>query len=178
MARSYLIVVDMQRDFIDGALGTSEARRIVDDVVRKARDFAGEVVFTQDTHGADYLSTQEGEKLPVRHCIEGTPGWELEERLADIQQKRNAPVFRKGTFGSPALAHALAREHEADPIRRIEFVGLCTDICVVSNALIVKAFLPEVPVAVDARCCAGVTPKAHEAALLTMESCQIEVERG
>ena len=177
MTRSYLVVIDMQHDFIDGALGTPEAQRIVSAVIRKAERFPGTIIFTQDTHGADYLSTQEGAKLPIEHCIEGTPGWELEDRLAALQRKRNAPVYRKSTFGSIELARDLARENEIEPLESIELVGLCTDICVASNALLLKAFLPETTLSVDASCCAGVTPKAHEAALRTMESCQIEVKR-
>ena len=158
MGASYLIVVDMQNDFVDGSLGTPEAQAIVENVVRKVRSFPGNVVFTLDTHHADYLSTQEGTLLPVEHCIEGT-------------------AYRKETFASVELARDLARANEEDPLECIELIGLCTDICVVSNALTLKGFMPEVPLSVDARCCAGVTPEAHEAALRTMESCQVRIDR-
>lgn len=174
---SYLIVVDMQNDFIDGALGTPEAQAILGNVVRKTREFKGNIVFTLDTHGPDYFSTQEGKMLPVEHCIEGTHGWELADDLGEIRREHDVPVFRKNTFASVDLAKALSEAHAQKPIERIEIVGLCTDICVVSNALMLKGFMPEVPIAVDARCCAGVTPEAHEAALRTMESCQIDVVR-
>lgn len=173
----YLIVVDMQNDFIDEALGTPEAQAIVDNVVKKVRDFPGRVVFTLDTHEANYLSTQEGEKLPIPHCIEGTHGWQLADELEDIRRERDLPAFRKNTFASVELAKTLAEKNAGSPIESIEIVGLCTDICVVSNALMLKGFMPEVPISVDARCCAGVTPEAHEAALRTMESCQIAVDR-
>ena len=177
MATKYLIVVDMQNDFIDGALGTPEAQAIVENVCDKVRRFPGKVAFTMDTHQPDYLSTQEGRNLPVEHCIEGTHGWQLSDALEEMRSSRDLPVFKKGAFGSVELAQALARENQNDPIESIELVGLCTDICVVSNALLIKGFLPEVPVSVDARCSAGVTPRAHEAALTTMESCQVKVER-
>ena len=177
MENSYLVVVDMQNDFIDGALGTPEAQAIVENVVRKVREFPGRVVFTLDTHQPDYLQTQEGRNLPVEHCIEGTRGWQLADALEAIRAERDLPVYRKATFGSMELAQDLARENEQEPIESIELVGLCTDICVVSNALMLKGFMPEVPISVDTRCCAGVTPKAHEAALTTMASCQIAVER-
>ena len=177
MGSKYLIVVDMQNDFIDGALGTPEAQAIVDAVVRKVQDFPGRVVFTLDTHQADYLQTQEGRNLPVEHCIEGTHGWQLAEALEGIRAEHDLPAYRKVTFGSVELAQDLARENAQEPIESIELVGLCTDICVVSNALMLKGFMPEVPISVDARCCAGVTPEAHEAALATMASCQIEVRR-
>lgn len=172
----YLIVVDMQNDFITGTLGTAEAQTIVERVASKARAFEGEVVFTLDTHGADYLDTQEGALLPVEHCMKGTDGWRLAPALQAVRDERVAQCFEKSAFGSLELAGFLAREHAAHPIESIELVGLCTDICVVSNALIVKAQLPEVPVHVDASCCAGVTPEAHRAALDTMKSCQVIVE--
>lgn len=172
----YLIVVDMQNDFIDGSLGTKEAQGIVERVAAKARTFDGKVVFTLDTHGAGYLNTQEGALLPVEHCIKGTDGWQLAPALEQVREERDARCFEKGAFGSLELATFLAQAHTANPIESIELVGLCTDICVVSNALIVKAQLPEVPVLVDASCCAGVTPEAHAAALATMKSCQVIVE--
>ena len=164
-----LIVVDMQKDFVDGSLGTKEAQAIVPAVAEKARGFDGRVIFTRDTHQPDYLNTQEGRNLPVVHCVEGTEGWQIVPELRDCA----ADVVDKPTFGSTALAGRLKAME--DDIESIELVGLCTDICVVSNALLLKAAMPEVPIRVDSRCCAGVTPEKHAAALETMRSCQIEV---
>lgn len=175
MANRYLIVIDMQNDFVDGALGTPEAKAIAPAVVDAARAFDGTILFTLDTHEDNYLETQEGKNLPVPHCIRGTQGWQLIPGLAELQRERGARVFEKPTFGSTELASYLEQEHERTPIDSIEIIGVCTDICVVSNALLIKATLPEVPLCVDARLCAGVTPDAHEAALATMRSCQAEV---
>ncbi len=175
MAEKYLLVIDMQNDFVDGALGTPEAQAIVAGVAAHARAFDGHVVFTRDTHGHNYLDTQEGKNLPVAHCVAGTPGWELAPAIAKVADTLNAPVFDKPTFGSVDLAEWLVARNAEAPIDSIELVGLCTDICVVSNALLIKAFLPEVPVAVNAALCAGVTPGSHEAALATMRSCQVQV---
>lgn len=165
-----LIVVDMQKDFIDGSLGSKEAQEIVPNVKRKIEEYekAGdEVMFTLDTHENNYLDTQEGEKLPVVHCVRDTRGWELDDTLKDFQGLR----FKKNTFGSVSLAQHLAgKEYES-----IELVGLCTDICVISNALLIKAFFTETPILVDSSCCAGVTPQSHENALNAMKMCQIEV---
>ncbi len=163
-----LIVVDMQNDFIDGSLGTKEAVAIVPKVVEKVKGFDGDIIFTMDTHGENYLDTQEGRKLPVKHCIEGTDGWQIREELMPYVRRR----WMKRTFGSYALAEAI---REMNTFESIELVGLCTDICVVSNALIIKAVNREVPIIVDSSCCAGVTPEKHEAALEVMRSCQIEV---
>ena len=151
--KKILIVIDMQNDFIDGALGTPEA-----------------VFDTMDTHGPDYLSTLEGRMLPVEHCIRGTEGWNIRPEIAALLPEAN--IFEKPTFGSTALAKAVGR---IKGLEQIELVGLCTDICVVSNALLLKAFLPEVAICVDARCCAGVTPETHRAALETMRCCQIGI---
>ena len=170
---NYLIAVDLQNDFVTGALGTAEAEAILPAVREKILSHRGPVIFTRDTHSPDYLSTQEGRRLPVLHCVKGTPGWEIVPQLADLVKKKNALVFDKKTFGSTALASYL-RERVGE-IGEVELIGLCTDICVVSNALTIKAFLPETPVSVDARCCAGVTPEKHAAALETMKSCQITV---
>ena len=173
--REILLVIDMQNDFVSGALGTGEAEAIVEAVAAEIGKYpAGDVIATRDTHGADYLRTQEGRRLPVPHCIRGTEGWEIAPRIA--QALGEAEIVDKPTFGSRALAERLAALAEGEELG-ITLVGLCTDICVVSNALLVKAFLPEVPVRVLARCCAGVTPESHEAALRTMEMCQITVER-
>lgn len=170
--RQILVVIDVQRDFVDGALGTPEAVAIVPKVVEKIRTFPGTVLATRDTHGADYLATQEGRHLPVIHCVKGTPGWEICPAVAAALGE--APVFDKPTFGSIALGQKLAQLAEQEPIS-IELVGLCTDICVVSNALLWKAMMPEVEISVDSACCAGVTPASHQAALTTMASCQINV---
>lgn len=171
-----LIVVDMQNDFIDGSLGTPEAEAIVDNVVTKINTYPRDCVYaTRDTHQENYLQTQEGEKLPVVHCIEGTHGWQLNERVKAALG--SAVVMNKPSFGSLELADRMAMEFAGLPAEacEIELVGLCTDICVVSNAIILKARLPEVKISVDAACCAGVTPESHAAALQTMRMCQIQV---
>ena len=172
--RKILLVIDMQNDFIDGALGTSEAAAIVDRVVEEIRKYpATNVIATRDTHGENYLDTQEGRNLPAPHCIKGTPGWELHPKIAAALG--SAEILDKPTFGSKELAEHLAqlvRQEDLD----ITLVGLCTDICVVSNALLIKAFLPETPVRVIAECCAGMTPESHRAALETMKMCQILIQ--
>ena len=169
--RKAIVVVDMQNDFVDGALGTQEAQAMLPRLVEKlkAEQTAGTVlVFTMDTHGADYLETQEGKKLPVEHCIRGTTGWQIADAL-QLFVREAAAVIEKPTFGATALPAALADYDE------IEFVGLCTDICVISNALLAKAFYPEKCICVDAACCAGVTPESHANALAAMRMCQVEV---
>ena len=165
----YLIVVDMQKDFIDGALGTKEAQAIVPNVRKKIEEFNGKVIFTRDTHHKDYLSTQEGRNLPVEHCIEGTAGWEIDKSL---QPFCKGLVVNKPTFGSMALAEEIWERGDA---QEITLVGLCTDICVISNAMLLKAAMPEVPIIVDRACCAGVTPQSHENALEAMKMCQITI---
>ena len=172
--KKILIVVDMQNDFIDGALGTPEAAAVVPAVRRKIEGFSGPVLFTRDTHGADYPDTQEGKNLPVPHCIRGTDGWRIREELDRL--RTTEPVDKPG-FGSPALGRLLCEMNEEDPLGSITFVGLCTDICVISNVMTAKAFLPEVPIIVDASCCAGVTPASHETALRAMEACQVRIVR-
>ena len=172
MARKILIVVDMQNDFIDGALGTKEAVAIVPPVIEKIKSYPKEDVFaTRDTHPENYMDTQEGRYLPVPHCIEGTDGWHIRPEIADLIDEDH--VIDKPTFGSVKLAEKISELAAAEDIE-IELVGLCTDICVVSNALLLKAYLPEVKISVDPSCCAGVTPEKHEAALETMRSCQIQ----
>ena len=166
-----LIVIDMQNDFIDGALGTKEAEAIVPRVVEKIRNFDGMVLATRDTHEADYLQTQEGKNLPVEHCIRGKNGWELR---SEIQELISTEVIDKPTFGSRKLAEFLKKQETE--IDSITLVGLCTDICVISNAMVLKAFMPEIPITVDASCCAGVTPESHERALEAMKVCQIHIE--
>lgn len=173
--QNILVVVDMQNDFIDGALGTKEAIAIVPGVKQKIRDFQGKVFFTRDTHGTDYMSTQEGQKLPVPHCIKGTNGWQIHPDLQPLCQ--GTPVD-KVTFGSSELAALLQAEDQKKPVDSITFIGLCTDICVISNALLVKAFLPEAKIIVDASCCAGVTPESHRNALEAMKVCQIQIEES
>lgn len=170
-----LVVVDMQNDFISGSLGTQEAQGIVSrvaDKIRARREEGYDIFVTMDTHESDYLQTQEGRNLPVEHCIRGSQGWQMAEEIADAVG--DCPRFEKDTFGSRELALKLS---EMAP-ESIEFVGLCTDICVVSNVLCVKAWLPETPISVDSSCCAGVTPESHQAALQTMASCQIKIERA
>lgn len=164
-----LVVVDMQKDFIDGALGTPEAVKIVPYVKECIEAFEGKVLFTRDTHFDQYMDTQEGKNLPVKHCIKGTPGWEIHPELEAL---RKTDPIDKITFGSAELPEILARE---DAIESITFLGLCTDICVISNVMITKAFFPEVPLIVDAKGCAGVTPESHKNALAAMKMCQVQI---
>jgi len=167
-----LIVVDMQNDFIDGALGTKEALAIVPAVLEKIKGFEGRVIFTRDTHFDNYMDTQEGKNLPVPHCIKGSEGWQIR---AELDALRKEEAVDKPSFGSVELSTMLARENAEKPIGSVTFIGLCTDICVISNAMLIKAAMPEVPVIVDAACCAGVTPESHNNALEAMKMCQISV---
>ncbi|MDO4976010.1 MAG: isochorismatase family cysteine hydrolase [Eubacteriales bacterium] len=167
-----LLVIDMQNDFIDGALGTKEAVAIVPKVKKKIEEFQGTVLYTRDTHGENYMETQEGKNLPVPHCIRGTKGWEIREEL-DVLRKTE-PID-KVTFGSSELGSLLLKLDQEEKVSSITFVGLCTDICVISNVMIAKAFLPEVPIIVDASCCAGVSVESHENALKAMQVCQVKV---
>lgn len=169
----YLIVVDMQNDFITGSLGTKEAEAVLPKVIEKVKNYEGIVIYTKDTHKEGYLATQEGKNLPVEHCMEGTWGWELAGELEELSKEKK--VFNKPTFGSIELASYLTEENENEGIEEIELCGLCTDICVISNAFVIKANLPEVPVTVDASCCAGVTPESHLNALSAMKMCQVKV---
>jgi nicotinamidase-related amidase len=171
----YLIVVDMQNDFIDGPLGSAEAVAILPKVIEKVRSFDGKTLFTYDTHDDGYPDTQEGRKLPVIHCVEGTQGWRLHKDLEELRYEIGGKAFTKSAFGSRELGEYLAAENEAERIDGVELIGLCTDICVISNAMILKAFLPETEIAVDASCCAGVTPESHSRALQAMEACQIRI---
>ena len=171
--KKILVVVDMQNDFIDAALGTAEAVAIVDAVKEKIISYPVEnVIATMDTHGENYMETQEGQNLPVMHCIKGTDGWKIRPDIAELLE--GAKIYEKPTFGSTALAADLKALSENEEIE-LELIGLCTDICVVSNALLLKANMPEVKISVDAACCAGVTPEKHLAALETMRSCQVNV---
>ena len=167
-----LIVVDMQNDFIDGALGTAEAVAIVPKVVEKVKGFKGTVIFTRDTHGENYMQTQEGRNLPVPHCIKGSHGWEV---CPAVEPLLTGLTIDKPTLGSAELGKLLLELDNKEPVGSITLVGLCTDICVISNAMIAKAFLPEVPVTVDAACCAGVTPESHRNALNAMKMCQVRI---
>lgn len=172
--RKILLVIDMQNDFISGALGTPEAEAIVGRAVEEIRKYPPhDVIATRDTHGEDYLETQEGRNLPVAHCVKGTPGWELHPQIAAALE--GAVVVDKPAFGSRKLAEMLAELARLDELD-ITLLGLCTDICVVSNALLIKAFLPETPLHVIAEACAGVTPGSHRAALDTMRMCQIDIQ--
>ena len=171
--RKILIVIDMQNDFIDAALGTKEAEAVVEAVKEKIRSYpAADVFATMDTHTDHYMETQEGKYLPVPHCIRGSEGWKIRPDIAGLLT--GAKIYEKPTFGSTALAEDLKKLSEREEIE-LELIGLCTDICVVSNALLLKAAMPEVRITVDASCCAGVTPVKHLAALETMRSCQIQV---
>ena len=165
----YLIVVDMQKDFITGSLGSELAEKIVPDVVKKVKNFAGKIIFTRDTHFADYMQTQEGNKLPVLHCIKDTDGWQICDELKGYAND----VVDKITFGSVDLPRIL--KDCGDDIDEIELCGLCTDICVISNAMILKASFPETKIVVDGKCCAGVSVESHKTALEAMKAVQIEV---
>ena len=168
-----LVVVDMQKDFVDGSLGSPEAVSIVPAVAEKIRNFDGDIFVTYDTHNEDYLQTQEGLNLPVKHCIKGTPGWEIDSNVLSALSERSYTAVEKPTFGSVELAKFIMEKYGCDHVS-IELIGLCTDICVVSNALLLKAFFPEAMISVDTKCCAVVTPELHEAAVATMKSCQIK----
>lgn len=166
-----LVVVDMQKDFIDGALGTPEAQAIVPNVIEKINKYKADreaIIYTADTHGEDYLNTIEGQKLPVPHCIKGTDGWNIPEAIL-----QNGHILGKTTFGCadlPKYIHTNCYHLEG-----IEVIGLCTDICVISNVMLLKAYFPNTPIVVDSSCCAGVTPESHTRALEAMKMCQIEV---
>lgn len=168
--KKLLIVVDMQNDFVSGSLGSGDAAAIVENVVEKVKKAESEkedIIFTRDTHGEDYLNTQEGRHLPVVHCVKGTKGWEIVDELLPYVKE----VVDKPTFGSLELAEKVRAKGYTD----IEVVGLCTDICVVSNVMILKAVMPEAVITVDSRCCAGVTKESHQSALDTMKMCQAEI---
>lgn len=172
--KRFLVVVDMQKDFVDGALGSKEAVAIVPAVAEKIKAFDGEIFVTFDTHFENYMDTREGKFLPVPHCIKNKAGWKLDKDVAAaLEEKAYTPV-EKITFGSTALPELIERAAGEEDFS-IELIGLCTDICVVSNALLLKAHFPEAPISVDAACCAGVTPEKHAAALETMRSCQITI---
>lgn len=175
---AFLIVVDVQKDFVDGSLGTPEAREMYPRLLDKVRNFKGRVLFTLDTHGNDYATTQEGRNLPVPHCIKGTSGWELMPELRDFASEKGCTLIEKPTFGSEKLAALIKEACAKDEVESVELAGLCTDICVISNALLIKAVATELPVSVDASCCAGVTPAKHAAALEILQSCQVKVSNA
>ncbi len=171
-----LIVVDMQNDFIDGSLGTAEAKLIVENVVKEIRKDYSFIYATRDTHHEDYMDTHEGRHLPVLHCVEGSEGWQIRREVQDALNEKDHAIIDKPTFGSEKLVEELKKRNEECPIDEITLLGLCTDICVVSNALLIKAAFPQMIIRVLKDCCAGVTPASHEAALTTMKMCHIEVE--
>lgn len=176
----YIIVIDMQNDFTYGALRNEQAIAVIPAIAAKLdaafnADEPVTVLFTRDTHHDNYMSTQEGRRLPVPHCIEGSDGWQVVPELESFRTTYNCRTFDKPTFGSLDLAKALVSSGEFGPDDVIELVGVCTDICVISNAMLIKAALPEVTVRVDSACCAGVTPASHTTALEAMKACQIEV---
>ena len=169
-----LVVVDMQNDFVTGPLGTPEARTILPKVAEKVKNFPGRVLFTRDTHEENYLESREGKVLPVPHCLRGSRGWEI---CPELETLRKEEPVDKPTFGSTGLGEVLrAADQYGEKIGKITLVGVCTDICVISNALLLRAFLPEAEIAVDAACCAGVTPESHQTALRAMKACQIAIE--
>ena len=173
--KRFLIVVDIQKDFVDGSLGTPEAVGIIENACRKIEAFNGEIIATLDTHTEDYLNTAEGKKLPVVHCVKGTDGWLLNEKVKAALDQKGFTAVEKNSFGSVDLPGIIRKKAGEGKDISIELIGLCTDICVVSNALILKANFPESQISVDSSCCAGVTPQLHNAALMTMKSCQIDV---
>ena len=183
-----LIVVDMQNDFITGSLGSPEAQAIVPVMTERLREYEDGntlVLFTKDTHYSDYLITQEGSNLPVEHCIKGTPGWSIVKEISSFVDHGNFMTYSakdiikgrvcKESFGSIRLAEIVENIAANEGVEEIVMMGVCTDVCVVSNALMLKAYCPEIKITVDASCCAGVTPEKHQAALETMKSCQINV---
>ncbi len=169
-----LLVIDMQNDFIHGTLGTGEAVAIVPKVIDKIVQADNNIMYTKDTHTANYKNTQEGHMLPVQHCVRGTDGWRLESTIEKLFLEKDCEGVEKNTFGAKDLP-ARIMEKYPDGLDEIELVGLCTDICVISNALLLKAFFPEVKISVDSACCAGVTPASHSNALEAMKMCQVVV---
>lgn len=173
-----LVVVDMQNDFITESLANQDALKIVDNIAKYLSDFDGEIIFTKDTHQDNYLETYEGKNLPIKHCIEGTHGWEINDKLlAAIANKNNVTTFLKPTFGyASELTKHILKIAKGEHIEQIEFVGTCTDICVVSNVLGLKEHMPETDIIVHGNMCAGLTKESHEAALTVMKSCQVKVK--
>lgn len=172
--KKFLIAVDLQKDFVDGALGSEQAQAIVPAAAEKIRNFPGEIFVTLDTHDEDYMQSAEGKKLPVPHCIKGTEGWRLDKAIKAALEGRTCTFVEKPTFGSIKLPGMIADAADGEDIS-IELIGLCTDICVVSNAMLLKAYFPDAEITIDAACCAGVTNELHHAALDIMGSCQINI---
>ena len=172
--KNILVVVDMQKDFVDGALGSKEAVAIIDNACRKIKSFEGDIYVTLDTHNEDYMTTEEGRKLPVPHCIKGTEGWKLNADIEKALEDKNPVIIEKPTFGSQKLAELIAEKYKGEKLS-VELIGICTDICVISNALTIRAHNTECEITVDSSCCAGVSPEAHNAALTVMKSCLINV---
>ena len=170
-----LVVIDMQNDFITGSVGSVQAQKIVDNVAKRIKDFNGQIVFTRDTHYDNYLDTREGKALPIVHCVEGTQGWELEKSIKKLQLGGDYPVFDKITFGSKRMVDFLLYLNKLKKVDEVTIIGLCTDICVISNAFLIQAYLPEAAIVIDASCCAGVTEQSHKAALEAMKNCQIKI---
>ena len=174
---NYLVIVDVQNDFVTGSLGTKEAEEMLPTLLKKVENFDGTILLTKDSHTEQYLMTQEGKNLPVSHCVIGTNGWELPTELEEALREKEVKVYQKPGFGSFDLVEDLKKWYEEGKVESVELVGICTDICVVSNALLIKSALTELPILVDASCCAGVTKEKHLKALDVMESCQIKVVR-
>lgn len=169
-----LIVVDMQNDFVDGVLGSKEAVEMIDTAVETINSFDGKVFYTQDTHGEDYLDTEEGRHLPVVHCIKGSEGWKIHPKIEKALLLKGATRIEKSTFGSEKLMGII--EKEVPEVESITLIGICTDICVISNAMLAKAHFQNTPVTVISSACAGVTPESHENALEAMKMCHIEIQ--
>lgn len=169
-----LIVVDMQNDFVDGVLGSQEAVEMIDTAVETINSFDGKVFYTQDTHGEDYLDTEEGRHLPVVHCIKGSEGWKIHPKIKKALLLKGATGIEKSTFGSEKLMGII--EKEVPEVESITLIGICTDICVISNAMLAKAHFQNTPVNVISSACAGVTPESHENALAAMKMCHIEIQ--
>ena len=181
--KKVLIVIDVQNDFVYGSLGSNEAVAVVPNIVEKVNEYRNNsdlIIFTQDTHYNNYLDTQEGKKLPVEHCIRGTNGWEIVDEInyKKFEKFNNFAVYRKSTFGFDDWDLEERFNNTDDSLLDIEIIGLCTDICVITNALLIKTYYPEAKITVDASCCAGSTPERHKAALDVMKSCQIDVIGG
>ena len=172
--KNILVVVDIQNDFVDGVLGSKEAVAIISNACNKIKNFEGDIYVTLDSHGEDYMNTSEGSKLPVPHCIKGTEGWKLNKEIEKALEGKTYTIIEKPTFGSEKLAKLIAENYKDERLS-VELIGICTDICVISNALTIRAHNTECEITVDSSCCAGVSPETHQAALTVMKSCLINV---
>ena len=173
MKEKYLIVVDVQNDFIDGSLAAHNAKVIVENIIKKVENFKGKIIITMDTHYNDYENTQEGKLLQIKHCIKNTKGWKLYNKLGTISKDKKIKIYEKNYFSSLELAKDLKKN--IDKISEIEIIGICTDICVLSNAILLKSFLPEIPIFIDECCCAGTSEENHLSAIKILKGCQILV---